>query len=108
MFVFLCYLDFFEAFFALRQRSAIAFCAISLRRSGVSAAARFFASATAAGSFFFSMFYILPQELQAQVGTSPHTEKPNHISTCARNTNASMLDLVPGTASGFSLCLPDH
>ena len=39
-------------FFALAQRALIALCAISFRLSGVSASARFLASATAAGFFF--------------------------------------------------------
>jgi hypothetical protein len=51
---------FFLAFFHL---VAIAFCAISLRRSGVRLAARLLAIATALGSFWVSFISsILPQE----------------------------------------------
>lgn len=52
-------------FFAFAQRVAPALAAISLRRSGVKLSARFFAIATALGSFFFFSIPapILPQAL---------------------------------------------
>lgn len=51
----------------LAHRAAIAFCAISLRRSGVMLAARFFAIATAPGSFFFAFSIPSPSD------TTPRT-----------------------------------